>query len=127
MNDKKIYQIVGIILVIVALSWLIFKKPASDSQQNSNQQPSGQEQQNNEDNNQTQNAQTPKPIESGTFWEGTLTLSDNTVKGNYALVTKDRKIYIKTSRDYSSLVNKEVKVTYEGTLEVFRLGDIVAK
>jgi FKBP-type peptidyl-prolyl cis-trans isomerase len=125
MNDKKIYQIVGVVLVIVALSWLIFKKPASDSQQNTNQQPSGQEQQNTENNNQ--NNQTQKPTDSSTFWEGTLTLSDNLSKGNYALVTKDRKIYIKTSRDYSSLVGKEVKVTYEGTLEVFRLGDIVAK
>ncbi len=61
------------------------------------------------------------------IWEGTLTASDNISKGNYKLQTSAHTIYIKTSRDFSSLLGKEVKVTYQGTIDSFNLGDIVAK
>ena len=57
-------------------------------------------------------------------WFGTLKTSDNVSKGNLMLATKDRNIYLKTSRDFSNLIGKQVYVTYEGDLNSFVLGDI---
>ncbi len=60
-------------------------------------------------------------------WEGTLKASDNAKKGNLMLETKNQTIYIRTSRDFSSLIGKDVTVTYEGTAANFVLGDITLK
>ena len=77
---------------------------------------------------------TPGPSGSplaGNQWEGRLMASDNALRGNLKLVTKinnfDNVIYIRTARDFSALVDKEVIVTYDGTLGNFRLVNIVAK
>jgi len=43
------------------------------------------------------------------------------------LITEERTIYLFTSRDYSALLDKAVRVEVEGTLENFRLVDIAAK
>lgn len=84
------------------------------------------------ENTQTEtNKATNSPVstqeQKTTFWEGTLKVSDNSSKGNIMLVTSERNIYMHTSRDFSSLYGKEVKVTYDGTLKGFTLKDIVAK
>lgn len=79
-----------------------------------------------EENQNTSNNPVPqKP--SGNFWEGTLEKSNNQTKGNLMLNTGKGLIYINTSRDYSDLLGKQVRVNYEGNLENFVLGDIVAK
>ena len=59
--------------------------------------------------------------------QGTLKISDDLRRGNLMLVTSERAIYLFTSRDYSSLLDKQVTVEIEGTLENFRLVDIKAK
>lgn len=59
--------------------------------------------------------------------EGVLKKSDNSKKGNYMLVMEGKTVYISTSRDFSALVGKTVSVTYEGTMEDFKLGSISEK
>ncbi len=60
-------------------------------------------------------------------WEGILKASDSAQKGNLMLVMSSRTIYIMTSRDFSDLLDKPVVVSYEGTSDSFRLGNITAK
>jgi hypothetical protein len=74
------------------------------------------------------NEQAPKtsaPELKGNSLTGTLQKSDNAKNGNLMVITEGRKHYIRTSRDYISLIGKQVDVRYEGTLEDFVLGDIV--
>lgn len=59
--------------------------------------------------------------------EGTLLVSDDSKQGNYMVRTSNSIFYIRTSRDFSSLVNKEVTMTAKGTVEMFSLVDIVAR
>ncbi len=61
---------------------------------------------------------------SSDIWSGNLKTSDATNKGNLMLITAERTIYIKTSRDYNSLIGKKVRVSYSGSLQSFVLGDI---
>jgi len=56
---------------------------------------------------------------------GILQESDNQAIGNLMLVQEGRNVYLFTSRDYSSLIGQEVKLVVEGSLERFRLVDIV--
>ena len=107
----------AIVIIIVAIILANTNKKPSE---NGNQNP----QTGTEINKQSisPSPETQKPQQS--FWEGTLQKSTNDVKGNYTLTTKDHLIYLKTSRDFDSLVGKKVKVTYQGTLESFMLGDI---
>jgi polysaccharide deacetylase 2 family uncharacterized protein YibQ len=56
---------------------------------------------------------------------GTLQSSDNPAIGNLMLVQEDRNVYLFTSRDYSELLGQEVELKVEGSLERFRLVDIV--
>jgi cytoskeletal protein RodZ len=67
--------------------------------------------------------------DSDNTWIGTLHISDDASKGNLMLNLDDSDtvVYIRTSRDFSALIGKDVNVTYEGTLENFKLVDIVAK
>jgi hypothetical protein len=77
-------------------------------------------------NNQTSEQQEPvkTTISTPNVWEGMLKISDNETQGNLMLLTADKKIYIKTSRDFSDLLDKKVSVTYEGTTDEFLLGTI---
>ena len=58
---------------------------------------------------------------------GILKTSDDMQKGNLMVVTTEHNIYLHTSRDYSSLLDKEVVVTIDGTEHSFSLIDIKAK
>ena len=59
------------------------------------------------------------------IWTGVLKNSDTPSKGSLMLVNQEHTIYLRTSRDFSSLVNKQVQVSYKGTLAAFILNDIV--
>jgi hypothetical protein len=50
---------------------------------------------------------------------GTLRASDNAARGNYVLESNRGKIYISTSRDFSSQVGKQVTLQADGTLDNF--------
>ncbi len=112
-------QAAGLIVVLAVIGWLVFRQPKTEvDSKPSNSAP----------NAETQNQSPQKnPDQNVAGWEGVLKLSNNNQKGNLMLVTKERIIYLKTNRDFSALVNKEVVVTYEGTLDSFRLGEITAK
>lgn len=56
--------------------------------------------------------------------EGALWTSDNAVKGNLMLTNNYATIYIKTARDFSNLVGKNVIVTVDGTIDIFTLLNI---
>lgn len=75
---------------------------------------------------QTQDTNVPTEQEQPqvNVWEGTLAESDNLEKGNLELKMATQTIYIKTSRNFSQLIGKQVQVTYQGTLQNFMLGDI---
>lgn len=59
--------------------------------------------------------------------EGVLLASDDSKQGNYMVKTQNSVFYIRTSRDFNSLLNKEVKMVANGTVEKFSLVDIVVK
>ncbi len=121
--DKKTIGIVAVVVVIIAALWFMSgKKQGSDENSNVTPSPTPSMPQVKDEPNP------PAAMPEGTnTWEGTLKTSDNKAKGNLMLQTKDRVVYIKTSRDFSSLIGKEVTVTYNGTLDSFILGSIVAK
>lgn len=58
-------------------------------------------------------------------YSGILQESDNSAIGNLMLVQPERNIYLFSSRDFSALYGKKVKLVTEGELEQFRLLDIV--
>ena len=122
--DKNQKIAVGVIVLIALIAaWQLGKKPAATDNENQNQE---QTQNSNENTNKPASSPTPtsQTTMSGNMWEGTLLATDNTNKGNYRLQTKDHLLYLRTSRDFSSMVGKEVKVSYEGTLDSFVLGNI---
>lgn len=121
LKNPRVQAGLGLIVVIL-LGWWLAKTPAKNSPNPA--QPDG-----NQQNQQSETPKTEVKTATGTpaNWEGTLKLSDNLQKGNLMLVTADKKIYIHTSRDFSSLLEKQVVVTYEGTSDAFRLGDITEK
>ncbi len=121
LKNPRVQAGLGLIVVIL-LGWWLAKTPAKNSSNPA--QPDG-----NQQNQQSETPKTEVKTATGTpaNWEGTLKLSDNLQKGNLMLVTADKKIYIHTSRDFSSLLEKQVVVTYEGTSDAFRLGDITEK
>lgn len=113
-KQNQVYVTVAIIIVILGGIWFFKNKDEyTPSKANNSAETSTDKEQN--------------PMDSGTTWTGTLKKSDNASKGNLMLVTKDRTIYMQTSRDFSPLLDKEVSVSYEGDYTSFILGDIKAK
>jgi len=117
--NKKIWYILLLAALIVVI-WAIWrhnaKGPAAINM------PGG-----TDNANQTQTATTTgsnQPVNNN-VWQGTLKISDNPKKGNLMLVMDKTTVYINTSRDYSDLIGQKVSASYEGTLDSFRLGDIV--
>ena len=71
---------------------------------------------------------TTSPNPDGTMTlSGELRASSDPARGNYLFVSGSNQIYIRTARDFSSLVGKQVEVTISGTLESFVLVDIKEK
>jgi hypothetical protein len=126
--DKNQKIAVGVIVLIALIAaWQLGKQPSGQNQ-NENQNTQIQAENSGEKTEPSKPTATPKPqtqtTTQGDVWEGTLLESDNTNKGNYRLVTKDHILYLRTSRDFSSLINKQVRVSYQGTVDSFILGDI---
>src|SRR3989344_6802900 len=105
--------VVLVILVIAGIQLFKQDKPSGDG----NNPPAGQQQQNGGDEKEA-------PSETPGVLEGTLKISDDLKRGNLMLVASERIIYLFTSRDYSALLDKKVRLEIEGTLENFSLVDI---
>lgn len=119
-NPQRIAVAVVILGLLASIYYFGSSKP-EQSQNPNTPAPQSQSQEESEDDMEQQESDLENT------WEGVLKLSDNSKKGNLMLVMGKQVIYINTSRDYSSLLEKEVRVIYDGTLENFRLGDIISK
>ena len=64
---------------------------------------------------------------SASILEGVLRYSDDPFRGNFKLVSQYSDIYIRTARDFSSLIGLEVLVKINGTLDKFELLDMEPK
>lgn len=104
--------VAAIIIIVAGVQYFKNLKPANETQNQNAQQ----------EQNQKNGAAVPA---AASGLEGVLKISDNLKRGNLMVVMSERVVYLFTSRDYSKLLNKEVKVVIDGTLENFRLVDIV--
>ncbi|MDP2933708.1 MAG: hypothetical protein Q8N81_06290, partial [bacterium] len=87
---------------------------------------SGQKPETSPDNNATSNK--TLPLEAGkNQLVGELKKTDDIESGNLMLITTDKKLYLNTTRDFNSLVGKQVVVTIDGDSQNFRLIDIKEK
>lgn len=138
-KNQKIAIAVIVVIALIA-AWQLGKKPSPQSGEDQNQTYNEQTGDENAQPAITGGENTPEPeptgsmaggengqATSGNTWQGVLKQSDNAAKGNLMINVDGHLVYIRTSRDYSSLIGKEVKVTYQGTLDNFTLGDITAK
>ena len=114
-KNQQLYGWIGVAVIVVAALWLSLSKKAENKpeqqQQNQNQQ-------------EVVQPSDSTPAAKSDVWNGTLQKSDNAAKGNLLLITSDRNIYIRSNRDFSALIGKKVRVSYEGTWQNFVLGDI---
>ena len=67
------------------------------------------------------------PSAGESFLEGVLQRSEDETRGNYKLVSGESDIYLKTSRDFSSLVGFQVLVIINGSRDNFELVDIQSR
>lgn len=126
-SSKKAWYVVAAV-VVIAIVWAIWRNSATGPAAVNGTGDSTNSQGQSQGQTLEQNKPNPNPTQANeTFWLGTLKASDNAKKGNLLLVTDKNTVYISTSRDFSDLVGKKVKVTYQGTLDSFQLGDITAQ
>ena len=120
---KKNWQAITAIVIVLLVVWYFGSRhsknapaaPASSAQGTSNETMAP-----------APTSKSSSTMTEGHYWEGMLQKSDNTSKGNLMLVMSDHTVYLRTSRDYSSLIGKKVEVSYQGDLNSFSLENIVA-
>lgn len=61
---------------------------------------------------------------TGSYLQGRLENSDDSIQGNYKLISDFGQIYIKTGRNFSALIGSNVLLSIDGTMESFTLLDI---
>ena len=120
MQKNTQYIIGGIVILIIAGFFLFRTTPINDNVSPPQDGQSADQPQDKAEDESLGNTQLG-------MMEGVLKISDNLKKGNLMLVGSDRTTYVFTSRDYSSLLDKEVRLEIEGDLDNFILIDIVAK
>jgi len=104
--------IVGIVIALLKFSPRTAPIPLEDGSKNSS--------------NETMDSGSKNGMSGATTdgFSGRLRASDTPAKGNLMLVMPDHTLYLRTSRDFSDLLDKEVNVEIDGDLESFRLVDI---
>ncbi len=117
MKSKSLYIIA--ILVVLAGGYWYFVMDKDNKGTNEDQ--GKQDQSQNKD--ETITKELPNAL------EGELNVSNDKRRGNLMILLNDsdRIIYLNTSRDFSSLIGKQVSATIDGTLDDFMLVDIKAK
>jgi hypothetical protein len=118
-NKNTAYQITAFILVVLIAGFFIIRTNRN--------QPAKEESQQEEQKIQASPSAPSINGESQNILQGTLNISDNLKKGNLMLVSENHTYYIYTNRDFSELLDKQVNVSYEGTLDNFNLDDITLK
>ena len=124
MKYLKQYWVAALVLVIIIIGFAYSARhQGSQTAQSSSQNNQNQDQMAPE----TTPSPTPTAMMMGTqTWTGTLLSSNNLSKGNLMLVTPAHTIYINSSKDYSMMFNKQVTVSYQGSLDSFTLEGITA-
>ena len=118
-RNQQYFAAIAVLVIVLALVWYFKTKPAGEQTANpANTQ--------NESNQSKTGNSASATTSQADVWMGVLKKSDATSKGNLMLVTKERNIYFKTVRDFSALIDKNVNVTFEGSLQGFTLLDITA-
>ena len=120
-NLKRHLPTVIVLVIIAALAGISYFK-----NRGANTNKTGQEQTQNQpgDNtNNNPNQQNPPAAGEGEL-VGTLKTSDNLKRGNLMLVISDHTIYLFTSRNYSALLNKQVTMKINGTMENFSEAEV---
>jgi hypothetical protein len=117
--------VIGIIIIVAIVFFATKKKTnnndqtSSQNQQQSSDTVSGSNSQTNTPNpTPASNTQTNQTVSSLTI-RGTLTTSDNLSRGNLLLNSTQGKIYIRTVRDYSAWMQKQVTLQAQGTINSF--------
>jgi hypothetical protein len=113
MIKKNLIYIILTGVVAIVLIWL--------SQGNRNQAP---ELESFIKENTENNTVSKKPVNTLNTLEGVLWSSDDEAKGNLMLVNSGITIYLKTSRDFSDLIGKNVIISMDGALDNFTLLNI---
>lgn len=120
LSGKKILLLVPVIALLAAGC-------GSSQSADNNNQSVGQQSTPAPVSNMTNSAAKETMAPAGPMWQATLLKSDDTATGSYMIMVSGHKIYLKTSRDFSSLMGKPVNVSYTGSLASFSLNDITAQ
>ena len=124
MQNKYPAWVAGIVGALVIIG-IVFALLRSSSQ--TAQAPSDEGSQNTSKDMMDSGSKNGIPDATTDGFSGTLKASDTPTKGNLMLVMTDHTVYLRTSRDYSDLLDKEVNVEIDGDLEAFELVDITAR
>jgi hypothetical protein len=130
-RNSQTYVVLGIIVIAL----IIYFSTKGDKNQNNDQNSQNQSEtdQNNQNNtpdqsnnpdNGNQNSQNNQngqnnPVQGNVSASGTLRNSDTPARGNLIVDSPSGKIYISTSRDFSSQLDKQVTLQAQGTLKQF--------
>jgi hypothetical protein len=115
------------LIVLVALGAGVWYFGMKDDEPASTNNPTNNTQNSENNSNSSEQPEVVSEVPNG--FVGELRVSSDKKRGNLMLMLKDsdRIIYLNTSRDFSSLIGKQVRVTIEGSLDDFRLIDIKAE
>jgi hypothetical protein len=127
--QKRNYLIAGIVALLV-IGYFVFQGQEASAPQTSEEQASGENTNGEQIGSETNQNTNSSPNEDQTAADGdlfagnvsatgTLRASDNPSRGNLVLDSNRGKIYVQTSRDFSSLLGKEVALDAEGTINSF--------
>ncbi|MBX4188232.1 MAG: hypothetical protein KW793_03820 [Candidatus Doudnabacteria bacterium] len=117
MKPKNILALLVVMLGVVAFIYFGMGKKNDSVEKESSQT------------KKTDSQQKAEVTEVPNALEGELKQSNDKRRGNLMLLLNDsdRIIYLNTSRDFSPLIGKQVSVSIEGSLDDFRLVDIIVK
>ena len=117
-NSRRLALVVVVALIIIGIVFIVVNRGSDTETENITQT-----QDQSDLNRSDRDNKLDRTEEPGTL-RGILLKSDNEKQGNLVLVRLSGDIYLRTSRDFSSLLNQEVVVRIDGDLKKFRLVDI---
>lgn len=122
-RNKALVTAVVVIIIILGFS---LRKPANGPANSGNKQTqkSGEMSKDESANGEGKKTESEKAL-GALPWTGILKASQEPDKGNLVLISGSHEIYIRTSRDFSKLIDKTVVVSGSGDINRFQLGDIV--
>ena len=130
-KNYQIPLIIAAVVIVVAIIIIAAVRNNDSEDQNTNEQTNeqGSDQNKSQNGEQDQNtgnilpanppSQTQPSTDNSVTARGILRVSDNASKGNLVMESDRGKIYIATKRDFTSLLNKQVTLQAEGSINQF--------